>query len=308
MTRVSTFTQQSALLDQTMRRQSAIATSQNQVSTGKKAETYSGYGADVPALISARAIRSRTEVYSGTVTRLGVELEQVNLHVGAVGDAAKGLKQSILDSLALQNGASFDVSLEHGFQSLVRSLNTQYNGDYLFGDVKYNAKPVTVSNLTDLAAAPTAAAVFDVQTGKATTRVADGQDVEHGILANEMAEPVVKIFRDIKLYHDDITTGPLTGALNPAQVTFLETKLKELQKAIDGVSGFEQQNGTRQKQMVELESYHSERMLGLEKLVKDIEDVDITQAISQLQNDKTALEASYRVLSQVNRVSLNDYL
>jgi flagellar hook-associated protein 3 FlgL len=308
MTRVSTFTQQSALLDQTMRRQSAIATSQNQVSTGKKADTYSGYGADVSALISARAIRSRTEVYSNTVSRLGARLEHVNIHVGAVGDAAKELKQSILEGLALENGASFDVSLENGFQSLVRSLNAQYNGEYLFGDAKLNAKPVNVSKLTDLATATDAAAVFDVESSKATTRVADGQDIEHGILADEMAEAVVKVFRDIKLYHDDVLTGPLTGALSPTQVSFLEVKLKELQKAIDGVSGFEQQNGLRQKQMVELETYHSERMLGLESLVADIEDVDIAEAISKLQNDQTALEASYRVLAQVNRVSLNDYL
>jgi flagellar hook-associated protein 3 FlgL len=49
-------------------------------------------------------------------------------------------------------------------------------------------------------------------------------------------------------------------------------------------------------------------LLGLEKLVSDIEDVDMTQAISNLQNDQTALQASYRVLAQVNRVSLNDYL
>jgi flagellar hook-associated protein 3 FlgL len=308
MTRISTFTQQSAVLDQTMRRQSTVAISQNQVSTGKKADSYSGYGAEVSALISARALKSRTDAYGNTVSRLGSRLEQVDIHVGAVGDVAKTLKQSILDGLALENGASFDVSLENGFQSLVRSLNAQHNGEYLFGDAKINAKPVNVSTLTDLATAASAADVFDIDSGKATTRVADGQDVEHGILANEMAEAVVKVFRDIKLYHDDVLTGPLTGALNSTQITFLETKLKELQKAIDGVSGFEQQNGLRQKQIEELGTYHSERKLGLEKLVSDIEDVDIADAISKLQNDQTALQASYRVLSQVNRVSLNDYL
>jgi flagellar hook-associated protein 3 FlgL len=123
-----------------------------------------------------------------------------------------------------------------------------------------------------------------------------------------MAEAVVKVFRDIQVYNDDILTGPLTGKLDAAKTAFLETKLKELEIAIDGVSGFEQQNGQRQKQLEELADYHSQRLLGLEKLVGDIEDVDMTQAISNLQNDQTALQASYRVLAQVNRVSLNDYL
>jgi flagellar hook-associated protein 3 FlgL len=308
MSRVSSYTQQTTMLDHTLRRQAAINVTQNQVSTGKKAETYSGYGSDVSALISARAIKSRTEVYSDTVKRLGVRLDQVNIHVGAVGDAAKGLKQTLLDGMALESGISFDTNIEQHFQSLVRSLNAQYDGQYLFGDSRFNEKPVNVSDLTALATAASETDVFDVKAGKAVTRVADGQDVEHGILANEMAEAVVKVFRDIKLYNDDPLTGPLNGTLNATQTAFLETKLKELQTAIDGVSGFEQQNGLKQKQMTELEDYHSERMLGLEKLVTDIEDVDLATAISKLQNDQTALQASYRVLSQVNRQTLNDYL
>jgi flagellar hook-associated protein 3 FlgL len=308
MTRISTFSQQSTVLDQTLRRQSAMNSSQNQVSSGKKAETYSGYGADVSALISARAVKSRTEVYKDTVTRLSGRLDQVNIHVGAVGDAAKNLKQAILDGMALEDGVTLDVSLENNFQSVVRSLNAQYNGEYLFGDNKFNTKPVNVSTTADLALAAAPADVFDVENSKATTRVADGQDIKHGILANEMAESVFKVFRDIKLYNDDVLTGPLTGKLDATKTAFLETKLKELETAIQGVSGFEQQNGQRQKQLVELEGYHSQRLLGLGKLVSDIEDVDMTQAISNLQNDQTALQASFRVLSQVNRVSLNDYL
>jgi flagellar hook-associated protein 3 FlgL len=308
MSRISTFSQQSTVLDQTLRRQSAMNVSQNQVSSGKKAENYSGYGADVSALISARAIKSRTEVYKDTVSRLGGRLDQVNIHIGAVGDAAKSLKQSILDGLALEDGVSLDVSLANSFQSIVRSLNAQYNGEYLFGDGKFNTKPVNISNIADLALAAAPADVFDVETNKSITRVADGQDIQHGILANEMAEAVVKVFRDIQVYNDDILTGPLTGKLDAAKTAFLETKLKELEIAIDGVSGFEQQNGQRQKQLEELADYHSQRLLGLEKLVGDIEDVDMTQAISNLQNDQTALQASYRVLAQVNRVSLNDYL
>jgi flagellar hook-associated protein 3 FlgL len=308
MNRVSTFTQQSSVLDQTLRRQSAIAVSQNQVSTGKKHDTYGGYGADTSALISARAIKSRTDVYSSSVQRLGTRLDQVNIHVGAFDDAAKELRKSIIDSIALENGASFDVSLENSFQSVVRSLNAQYNGEYLFGDSKLNQKPVNISNISDLAAAATTAEVFDVENYKAKTHVADGQDIEHGILANELAEPVLKVFRDIKIYNDDILTGPLTGALNPTQMTFLQTKLKELEIALDNASGFEQRNGQRQAQIVKLDTYHSERLLGIEKLIVNIEDVDIASAISKLQNDKTALEASYRVLSQINRTTLNDYL
>lgn len=308
MSRISTFSQQSTVLDQTLRRQSAMNSSQNQVSSGKKAETYSGYGADVSALISARAVKSRTEVYKDTVTRLSGRLDQVNIHLGAVGDAAKNMKQAILDGMAVEDGVTLGVSLENNFQSIVRSLNAQYNGEYLFGDSKFNTKPVNVSTTADLALAAAPADVFDVESSKATTRVADGQDIQHGILANEMAESVVKVFRDIKIYNDDVLTGPLTGKLDATKTAFLETKLKELETAIQGVSGFEQQNGQRQKQLVELESYHSQRLLGIGKLVSDIEDVDMTQAISNLQNDQTALQASYRVLSQVNRVSLNDYL
>jgi flagellar hook-associated protein 3 FlgL len=308
MSRISTFSQQSAVLDQTLRRQSAVNVSQNQVSTGKKVEKYSGYGADVSALISARAIKGRTEVYKETVSRLGGRLDQVNIHIGAIGDAAKSLKQSVLDGLALEDGVSFDVSLANSFQSVVRSLNAQYNGEYIFGDSKFNTKPVNVSSVAELALAASPADVFDVETNKSVTRVADGQDVQHGILANDIAEALVKVFRDIQQYNNDPLTGPLNGKLNATKVAFLETKLKELQIAIDTVSGFEQQNGQRQKQAEELTVYHSQRLVGLEKLVSDIEDVDITQAISNLQNDQTALQASYRVLAQINRTSLNDYL
>jgi flagellar hook-associated protein 3 FlgL len=42
--------------------------------------------------------------------------------------------------------------------------------------------------------------------------------------------------------------------------------------------------------------------------VLNIEDVDIAQALAKLNQNQTALQASYHTISQLNQLSLLDYL
>ena len=308
MTRISSFSQTSMLVENALSRQSAVNLAQQQVTTGKKAQTYAGYGADVSLLVSSRSLLARTESYGQATKQLGVRLDQLDLQLTSMKDQAGELKKSILDSLALENAEGLQTRIEQSFKSVVSNLNAEYDGQYLFAGSRVNSKPVTVSDLASLSALPGVANAFTNDNVKATSRIADGQDITHGVLATDVGQRLLQVYKDLNDYATSATTGPLDGKIDATKRTFLEAKLVELETAMGDVQKAQLDNGAKQQQVTSVQQRHETRIADLKELVATIEDVDSAEAIVRLQSNRTALEASYRVLSQIDQLSLNNYL
>ena len=58
----------------------------------------------------------------------------------------------------------------------------------------------------------------------------------------------------------------------------------------------------------DIQERHQQDIGFMKVFISDIEEVDIGEAITKMQQDQVALEASYRVLSQVSRATLLDFI
>lgn len=307
MTRVASYSHNQSLIQGMLRNQAEVYRTQQQMNTGKKAQDYKGLAPQAATVVNARAAFTRMEAYKETAGEIGQTLALIDLQTGAIADAAESLKKSVLDVLALGNGQGFEEILEADFKLIVSALNTRVGNGYLFAGSQSNVKPFTVSSLDELAALPDAKDAFANDKVKSTVRLTDTFTMEYGVVADDLGATIMQIIKEMKEFHDG-PDGPVNGNLTPDQEAFLEAKLAELDKAVQGVRSIQTANGLRQSQIDDVTDQLIQQRDYLELFVSDIEDVNMAEAITRFNADQAALEVSYKVVSLVSQLNLTKYI
>ncbi|MEX6723065.1 flagellin [Parapedomonas caeni] len=307
MTRVASFSQNQALLSSVLKSQTDLFKAQQQVNTGKKSQDYAGIASDTSTLVSAKALKAQTDSFIKTGTYLNQTLSTLDLQIGAFIDSSRSLRQSVLEVVATGDAQGFQQTLETSFEMLKSTLNTMVGGSYLFSGSRTTTKPFSAETLDDLAALGNVADAFNNDQIKATVRIADTYEMQYGVLADEVAQPLMEVIQRIKQFHDT-TPGGLNGQLDDTEKAYLESELAALDSAIQGIQQYQVANGLRQKRVEEIGDLMSNRSAYLEDFVSNIEDVNMAEAITRLQNDQSALEVSYRVIGSLSELNLSKYI
>lgn len=307
MTRVATFgNYQSALLD-LMKAQTRAADAQERVSTQKNATDLTGFGRQAETLTALKGAQSRIQGFIDTSKAVTARLTTQDLAMTQVSDGIAGLREAVGSVLATDSAGSLMLELEGHFQAIRGGLTMRHHGGYLFSGASTSTSPVTVTNLDELAAAPDVASVFQNDTLKTASRVAEGTTLETGFLADELGSEVMEILRDIQIYHDGVN-GPLTGKVTEAQKAFLTTQLGRLEQAATGVIDKMAKTGSIANQVESITTGHQAQLGSLDELVSNRTDADMAVAITDLQLSQVAIQASAQVISQLRQVSLLNYL
>ncbi len=307
MTRVSSFGQNQALLQGILRNQNNLFEAQQQVNTGKKSDEYRGIADQATTLVASKSLFSRTDTYETVAQDIGRSLDVYDLQLGQVLQGARDLRQQLMTTIGNNDATGFDLVSSESYGLVVNSLNTKVGNRFIFGGAAASDRPVTAEDITALQALPAVADAFQNDQLKATARISDSVTIEYGQLADEIGTDLLQVFRDLADYSDG-PSGPLDGELNATQATFLQSQIAALDIAIQDIQRQQMLNGLRQSKIEDLTTQFSDQKVFLETFIADIEDVDITEAITRLNNSQTALEASYRVVSQTTRLSIVDFI
>lgn len=307
MTRVASYSHNQGLLQGMLRNQADLFKAQQQINTGKKAQDYKGIAPEASTVITARAAMARTEAYKQTADEVGQTLSLIDLQLGSMLESAESLRQSVLEALAMGDGQGFEQILDSNFLMMASALNTKIGNTYLFGGAQTADKPFIAESLDDLMAMANTGDAFANDQTKASVRLTDTFTMQYGVVADEVGEPVMEIIRAMKAFHDG-PQGPISGALTPAQATFLEDQIAELDTVIQGMRSLQTANGLRQGQMKDVTEQLKQQGTYFETFVADIEDVNMAEAITRFNTDQAALEASYRVVGMISQLNLSKYI
>jgi flagellar hook-associated protein 3 FlgL len=308
MSRVSTTgNYQSALLD-LMASQQRQAEASQRVSTQKVATDLTGFGRGSETLTALKGAVSRVQGFLDIGEVVAARLGAQDLALNQVIDAVGGAREAVAGVLSSDSAGTLMLELEGYFQSASNGLNARHQGGYLFAGADTTNPPVGVGTLGDLAAAASVADTFGNDTIKPVSRIAENTSVETGYLASDLGTDIFQIFRDIKAYHDNVATGPLSGKPNDAQKTFLTAQLSRLDAARNGTVDVASRNGSLQKRIEQTTDSHTAQITSLNELLSDRTDADLAQAVTDLQLAQVAVQASAQVVSQLRDVSLLDYL
>jgi flagellar hook-associated protein 3 FlgL len=306
--RVATNAQSQFMLAQIMQAESAVNQSQNQVSTGLVATDYTGMGDKTALLAAAQSAVSRANSYQ-SATQLAVnQADLQDTQLTSLSSLAGQLKQDILSSVANNDGSTLMNQADGVYQQIVQILNSQdANGNYIYGGDKNNTPPVTATTLSQLGSLTGVSGAFANGTKSASVRVADGETVKVGLLASDVGTGLLQTLQSLVQFNNS-ANGNFGTTLTPAQSTFLSSAVQSATSASEGVNNVAASNGdvyTRLQNAVTQQQSMSTLYKGF---VSNLQDVDMPTAITQLNQDQTALQAAMQVTAQLNKNSLLNYL
>lgn len=301
MTRVATIPNQRVLFEAINRSQQKLAQTQLQMATGRKAQDFAALGVEAVRNLSARTLVARQEAHGAVANRLQTTLAIVDANIGGVEESMQSLSSELLKAVGTGRALGVQEAIEEAFQRFRYGMNSDEGGLPLFAGTRTDTLPFQPETLADTIGLATADA-FANDNVKAQARVADGLNVEYGILASELGGTLFEAFRTLA------EAGPIGDPPTAAQLTAMTQAFDQIGDGLTTLRGINAENGRRQAQVETLATRAEDRTLILKKLIAKNEDADMAEVASELVQRKTALEASYTVFSQLSGLSLVNFI
>ena len=306
--RTATSTQAQFLLSQIMQAEDNLNTTQAQVTSGKVSTTYSGIGDKTSLLEATRSAENRATAYQ---TNTNLALNQANLQdnqLSSLSDLANQLRQAVTTAVGDNDASTLMTTVQGIFDQASQILNSKdANGNYLYGGDKNNQPPLTATSLSDLQSMASASDAFQNGTVASTVMVGDGQSVQVGMLASNIGSSLMATIKSIADFNAG-STGNFATGLTDAQSSFLSGAITQATGAATDVNNASAANGNVYNQLQDAVDTQGAMSTMFKGFVSNIEDVDMPTAITQLNQNQVALQASLQVAAQLNQVSLLNYL
>jgi flagellar hook-associated protein 3 FlgL len=305
--RVATNAQSQFMLNQINRANVSLSESQQQVSSGKLASDYAGYKDKVSILEAARSAGARVDAYKAATEQAITQTDLQDTQITSLANLASQLREALTKAVGQNDGGTVMTEAQSIFDSASQILNSKdANGNFIYAGENNNTQPFTATSLANLASMPNASAAFVNGTLKQSVRVGDGQTTQIGQLASEMGTDLMNTLKSVADYVN--ANGGFTDTLTPAQSGFLGTQIGAAKAASDHLNNVAAANGFTYNQLKDA-SVHQDSMSSLYKgFVSDIEDVDMPTAVARLNQNQVALQAALQVTSQLQQISLLNYL
>ncbi len=317
MTRISTYTQNHQMIDLMLARGKDVAEGNRQLSSGKIAADFKDLGRQATSLLSAKSIGSRFEASLRASQEIGLRMEVYNSSLSALTEVGDQLRDEVVKATANNSGLAFMNIVRGLYERVAGLLNTEVDNRYIFGGTRTDTAPVVATTEASLLALATTGDAFVNNSTKLTAQVDDNRTMEYGVLASDIATNLFDSFRRIMQF----SAGTLpsgAGAFAPAgtfsepltdnQRRFLQSEVAGIKQSVDSLRDAEAQNGVRMDQLAKINQRQSDDLVFWRGFISNIEDANLTEVIANLNEDRTALEASTQVVARLSRVSLLDFI
>jgi flagellar hook-associated protein 3 FlgL len=301
MNRVATIPMQRNLSEAIQRSQQKLSATQLQLANGKKALDYASLGTETVRHLSARTMVARHEAHSTVSKRLGTTLAIYDANLTGVDTAVGDLRTEILTAFGMRQSAGLQDAIEQAFHQFRSAMNADEAGLPLFAGSRTDELPFKPAKLSDTIGLDPADA-FSNDKIKASGRVADGIDIDYGLLADEVGTDLFMAFRKLA------EVGPIGDIPTDAQMTALEEAVDMLDVGLRQMRAVSADNGRKQAQVETLGTRATDRTILLKGLISENEDADLGQVAVDLAQQQTTLRASFSVFSQLSTMTLSEYL
>jgi flagellar hook-associated protein 3 FlgL len=305
--RIATNTQAHYLLSQVMNANSALDTTQAQIASGKVSTDYVGIGDKTAALEAARAAAARADAYASNTQLAVTQTDLQDTQLTTLSSLAEQMKEAITTATGNADGSGLMATARAVFDQAASILNSaDFNGNYIYGGGQGNAKPFTATALSDLAGG-SVSSFFQNGTEKKSVLVGDGQSVQIGMLASDIGSQLMTALKN--LVSADSPSGSLDGALTSAQATDLtDNVLPSATQAYTELNTTTAVNGDAYNRLGDAVTNQQSLSTLYKGFVSDIEDVDMTQAVTRLNQNQVALQAALAMTAKLGQLSLLNYL
>lgn len=327
--RISTLSQNLRIDNSITSVQRRIADAQQQISTGKRSQVYSGFsGQDTRLLITLKEQRTSADSYINSINNTKVKTETIDATLQQMTTVTEDLRTQLyeqVEGLFEQSSLALSTYATAAINQMSNLLNQTTDGKYLFNGTDTDTQPIINPATTQGAYAQpalaggsagiiaAAEAFFDVDAnwnnvttpapGSLSVRVDQGVDLDFGELANDSAtfEEVFDV-----LYAFSNTT--FTAGDDAEYRNLVNWGLGKIEAALDLMNDMVGQNGVVGSEMVSRQESHKETILLLETQIGNVEDVDPYEAVAEFQTLQAQLEASFQTTAVLRNLSLTKFI
>jgi flagellar hook-associated protein 3 FlgL len=302
MERVTTLSQHTRLFSFIGDTQKRFDDLQTQVASGFKAQNYSGVAREAGRLISIESTHVKVTQYLESNTTVDRRLQMMESSVAQITDVMSNFKTLLVSALNAPNATEVDLNNQarQMLNQVTGLLNVKIDGRYLFSGGRTNVVPVDLSSLPVSYTVPTtdgaSGAYYKGDSQILSARADDDLTVSYGILANG-----TEFERAIRAL-DVVVKGA------PTDRTMLNHALDVANQALDGLPDVRTRIGLSRKTLETSNGKHNEYILFAEQIISDIENVDVAEAVTRINEAQTTLQASYLTVARLSQTSLLNYL
>lgn len=299
--RVSTFGISEQMIASALRTQSTMANQQIQEASGYISSDFGGLGATSQQVLNLQVSVTRSQSYVDAATQTN---SKVQVMYSAVNSMASLVTQfrSLLTSasnVASTDAASVTESAQGMLQQMASLLNTQYDGNYVFGGSDTATTPVNVDTATYPALTSPSSATTSYYQGNsqlASVRVSDSQTVSYGVTADNPAFEEVLRAMNLVANNSPLSTTTLNEALNLSvdavdKIGVVQTHISNASAAMESAS-----------------TYQTDYQTYAQSLGSDLTSVDVAAVTAKLSTYQAQLTASYAAIAKVQSLNLASYL
>jgi flagellar hook-associated protein 3 FlgL len=310
MTRIATAAQNDLILFYMQQNQSNLNDLNAEISTGQAAQTYSQIAPKATQLADFRTEASRQQGFMDTIDTLTTRLQTMDISLAQIQDLVSKFRAQLPNGAFNPTSPTVAQQAQQLLQQVAGFLNVQDGTRYLFGGTNGSTPPVDLSNLT---------------TTLSLTAPVNGPPSSGGYYAGGPQLPPVKIDTQVSLNYgitanDAQTFEPIIRVLNyiankgsfnpnvPADVTAATQAGQILDSALAALTNMRGNLGLQEAQLTSERTVHQNTLNVAENGVSNIVSVDQATAITQLQTLETQIQASYSATSQIQKLSLVNFI
>jgi flagellar hook-associated protein 3 FlgL len=317
MTRVSTFGDSQVLVNQMLLNEQNIQNTQQQVTTGHVSNDYAGIASQAETLVGSQTVAARTQQYINSNQLLDLKLQTYDTSLTSLASNAQSLNNAVTSALANNSATGLLDTVQNLLSQSIGQLNTQLDGQYIFGGTNTDTPPVNISTPAQLIAlSEPPSAAFSNNQLQAQAQINDSTTMTYGQLANQVGQPLLQAMQRILQYNNGTLGGPsppgpgtaFSNPLTPAQTSFLTGELSGLTSVTNGINDAATENGINQQELTNVSNQNTSQLTTVNAFISDIQDVDAATAITNLNQDQVALQASYKVIGQLGQLSLVNFI
>jgi flagellar hook-associated protein 3 FlgL len=297
MSRIATFAAQQVTLQNNLSSQSRIQEGRIALSSGKQAETHDGIASDVRRLQSLSTRFQANEAFTNNIQRTELRLQEQENVVSNLQEIATSFRTTLVGAA---NGSNFESAQIENIASRLRDqvvslLNTELEGRHLFSGSATDTPPIDPAQI----ASATPADYFQGNNQELSVRVDRGVEVQFGVTADPAAQTG---------FDDLIQSLNLIAENNPVSEANVQTALGLVTDAVPQIADTQADIGSTLDVIQRTRERLLDSNVEVGGAISNIEDVDITQVMTRLSLEQTALDTSFAVTSRLSQTSLLNFL
>lgn len=343
---ISTSSMSTTLMQSVLNAQQQLTVSEQEASTGTYADVGLQLGATTNQDLSLRQEQTQMQTYADTNNAVATRLSGTQNVLGQLQTTAQNFLNALVSSQN-QNGVGLDLQTQaqDGLESLTTQLNTSVNGQYIFAGINTDVAPMTDYAA---AGSPNSASVNNAfqaafgfsQTDPAVSTITGSQ------MQNFLTTQLPSLFQGSSWTSDWSSASDTTISSQISQTQTVSTSVSAnqsafqalaqgytmvanlgtqnlsgdalnavisqattlIQQGLSGVISLQTNLGSTQNDITDANNQMSVQLNILSTQISNLESVNPYQISTQVNDLQTQIETSYSLTSQLQKLSLVNYI